>query len=114
MNSRRFIALIPNPRITRGASAALSECCNHVEQIAGRTCQTVQSGDDEHVAAFDFVEQLGQLARSVFAPDTFSLNTLAQSAADSSASRRGLSCAVSQGPTVSPVVWLKDHRQSHH
>ena len=44
------------------ASAALSECCNHVEQIAGRTCQPVQAGDDQHVAALDFVEQLGQFS----------------------------------------------------
>src|SRR5262249_30649849 len=42
------------------ASAALSECRNDVKQIAGRTGQSVQSGDDEHVAALDPVENLGQ------------------------------------------------------
>src|SRR5262249_25088126 len=43
------------------ASAALSECRNHVEQIAGRTGQPVQSGDHQHVAAPDPAEHLGQL-----------------------------------------------------
>src|SRR6516162_431690 len=66
-----FARFLPSPvrarRVRPGvfealeASAARSECCNDVEQVTGGTCQPVQSGDNQHIAALDLVEKLGQL-----------------------------------------------------
>jgi hypothetical protein len=75
------------PRIRQRleGGASLGNAVKRVEQVSGGARQPIQASDNDGIAGLKCLDQLGQLRRSVRAPDIFSLNTLAAPAAVSCA-----------------------------
>jgi hypothetical protein len=69
------------PRVseTAEAGACLAHGIEHIQQIACRTRQAIESGDQQHVARLQFSYQLGELLAidTRDAPESFSVKILA-------------------------------------
>src|SRR5262249_47748244 len=77
---------------TAETSFPLANGGQHIEQVTGRACQPIKPCYHQHIAGLEPAHQLASSARSAFAPETFSLNALAQPAAINSASCEPRSC----------------------